>query len=399
MIALADNEDCCGCAACYSACPELCIEMRTDEAGFLYPEIRTDKCLDCGLCASSCPALHPVVSNATDKTTYVVQHKDNEIRLQSTSGGAFTAIAQFIIEQGGVVFGAAFDDKLQVHHIHVEAIHDLEKFRSSKYVQSTIGDAYLKAKGFLDNGQQVCFSGTPCQICGLKGFLRKDYENLLTVDVMCRAVPSPLIYKKYLEFQEKKLGEIHWLRFRDKYFGYSYSTLTIHAVKNGKYHEYHRGIESDLWLRAFFSRACDRPSCKDCQFQGENHQSDFTIWDCVDVWKFAPEFDDNIGSTRMLIQSEKGHKCFEKLKSLIRAVEVPPNSIVDKKRKKPPKTKDVNKLIFYKDAHEMDVFCFFNKYFPYTFKIRALHIARVISYKLKIYRVLKRYVWDRLRTK
>jgi Pyruvate/2-oxoacid:ferredoxin oxidoreductase delta subunit len=397
MPVLAKKRNCCGCAACYSICPNLCIEMVPDEAGFLYPKISLDNCIECGLCTKVCPALNPIVRNTSVKGSYVVQHKDDKIRLQSTSGGAFTAIAQFIIEQEGVVFGAAFDYKFHVYHTYVETIDDLAKFRSSKYVQSVIGDAFLKAKAFLEKGRKVCFSGTPCQICGLRGFLGKDYDNLITVDFMCRAVPSPLIYDKYLELQKENLGKIQSVRFRDKCFGYSYSTLTINAIKNNKIRKYHRGIESDLWLRTFFSRICDRPSCKECIYQGEIHQSDFTIGDCANVWKFNPDFDDNLGTTRVMIQSEKGYEYFEKIKAMLRVFEVLPSEIRDKKKKKSYKMKNVDKADFYKDAHDMDASHFFNKYFPDTFKIYVLHMLRMVTYKLKIYRVLKRYIWDKFK--
>ncbi len=398
MVVLAEKKDCCGCAACYNACPKSCIDMSPDRTGFLYPSIMSHQCTECGLCMKACPSLNPLKINTTVINAYVVQHKDDEIRSQSTSGGVFTAIAQLAIEEGGVVFGAAFDDNFHVYHTYVESIAELEKFRSSKYVQSVIGDAFIKAKDFLNNGRMVCFSGTPCQICGLKVFLGKEYDNLITVDFMCRAVPSPLIYDKYLRLQSQKLGAIRSLRFRDKCNGYSYSTLSICAIKNNKKYEYNKGVESDVWLRSFFSRICDRPSCEDCQFQGEVHQSDFTVWDCFNVWKYEPKFDDDLGSSRVIVQSEKAYKFFEDINKNLRFVEVLPGEISDKKKKKSINNPlDSNKNIFYEDAHEMEAVNFFDKYFPYTLKIRALHYVRLVSYKLKIYRFLKKYVWDILR--
>jgi hypothetical protein len=397
MIALADKIDCCGCGACDNACPESCISMCPDVSGFLYPRIEKEYCIQCGLCVAACPVLNPVARNSSIKSAYVVQHKDDDIRRQSTSGGVFTAIAEFVISQGGVVFGAAFDDEYQVHHIHVERSDELKLFRSSKYVQSIIGNTYKEAKTFLDTGRMVCFSGTPCQICGLKSFLGREYDHLVTVDFMCRAVPSPLVFKKYLELQQRKLGEILNLRFRDKCYGYSYSTLTIQYRKNNKYHQYNRGIESDLWLRAFFSGICDRPCCKDCRFQKGIHQSDFTIWDCVNVWKYVPEYDDNLGSSRMLIQSEKGYSFFKNIKHSIRFTELPSSKIIEKEKKRYHELSPVKEDIFYSDVHKLDPLIFFRKYFPYTIKVALLHAARVTTYRLGIYGILKKYVWNILR--
>ena len=188
---------CCGCAACEQRCPTSCIVMREDEEGFLYPQTDTSKCIDCGLCEKVCPVL-----NQGEKRkplhVYAAKNTKTRIRLQSSSGGIFTHIAEQIIQKNGVVFGARFDENWAVEHACTETLEGLAAMRGSKYVQSRIGRTYRQAKEFLESGRPVLFSGTPCQIRGLKLFLAKEYENLLTVDLVCHGVPSPEIWRQYL---------------------------------------------------------------------------------------------------------------------------------------------------------------------------------------------------------
>ena len=291
----------------------------------------------------------------------------------------------------------AFEDKLnyRVSHQYVEAKEDLWKFQGSKYVQSNIGNKYSQAKRFLDSGRLVCFSGTPCQIEGLKSFLRRDYDNLITVDVMCRAVPSPLLFEKYIEVQKKKFGDdIENIRFRDKYYGYSYSTMSIYAKPGSGKKDYHRGIESDLWLRAFFSGICIRLSCINCRFRKSFHNSDFTIWDCFNIGEFASHLDDNKGTSRMLIQTENGMHIFEKIKTTFRYKEITVESALGTKKERAySETAKGNREEFFKDLNSLDPEEAFHKYFPYTLKVRFLQYARYMSLKLGIYEVLKK-VWN-----
>lgn len=397
MISLCSKSECCGCGACSNICPRSCIEMCSDETGFLYPEINYSLCEECGLCTKVCPSLNKLHSVDTPRSAYVVQHKDNAIRYQSTSGGAFTGIAEKTIDEGGVVFGASFNDNFHIYHSYSETSIGLGRFRSSKYVQSKIGKTFTEAKDFLDEGRPVCFSGSPCQVAGLKSFLRKDYDNLITVDFLCRAVPSPLIYDKYLDFQKKKLGKIKNIRFRDKAFGYSFSTLSIEADNNKNRRKYHKGVESDVWLRAFFSRVCDRPCCANCEFQGKYHQSDFTIWDCINVSEYAPDLDDNLGTTRVMVRGLKANKYFNEIKSVFKFVEISPADIYDKNKKRPLSFSKIDKYNFYKDAQVMESVQFFEKYFPNTSKIKAMYLARLITHKLKIYNFLKKQIWEKVK--
>lgn len=214
-----------GCGACYSICPRNCISMVEDEEGFLYPKVDTDSCVACGLCEQTCPLNDKNNNKHGVIQSEIIQNKDLEILQQSTSGGAFTPIARWALERGGVVFGVAMDtDSYFVKHIKAEREEELNKFRNSKYVQSYVGDSLKEAKQELQKGRLVCFSGTPCQIQGLKNYLHKDYENLITVDVVCRGVPSPGVWKSYSSYLKQK-GNLKGIRFRDKSLGYQYSTM------------------------------------------------------------------------------------------------------------------------------------------------------------------------------
>ena len=217
------GDQCTGCEACANICPKDCISMVENAEGFLFPKIDSGKCVGCELCEKACPVLSPIPIHKTqeDVKVYALIHKDEDVRSHSSSGGAFSAIADFVLEQGGVVFGAAFDENFEVHHICVDKPEDLYKLRGSKYVQSRIGDAYRQAKEKLQQGRLVFFTGTACQTSGLLGFLGRDYENLITQDLICHGVPSPLAWRKYIQLNRRwAKSEVEHIFFRDKIFGW-----------------------------------------------------------------------------------------------------------------------------------------------------------------------------------
>ena len=390
MLQIKSKTECCGCTACKSVCPKQCIEMKEDIEGFLYPDINLDNCVKCGLCEKVCPVINKQQQNGFEQVAYIVQNKNEQVLRESTAGGAFTAIAKYALDNEGVVFGVEFTKDNLAQHIYVENETELVRFRNSKYIQSNVGNTYREAEKFLKCGKEVVFSGTPCQIEGLKRYLRNDYSNLITVDVVCRAVPSPLIFRKYMEYQEHRLNDtIKTVYFRDKYYGYKYSTMNVVTDRNqGKYH---KGVESDPWLRAFFSNICDRPSCHECRFRDQYRVSDITIWDCFHINRFSKILDNDKGATRMLIHTQKGKDIFAEIRDNFFYVETTPEALVEGSREMQESVVAHEKRKkFFEDANQMDGIMLFEKYFPETFKVIIERSVRLLCYKLGIYSFAKR---------
>ena len=310
MIEITDKTKCSGCHACQSICPKQCIKMIEDEEGFLYPSVIEEKCIQCGLCEKICPILHPLGNNKeeSDICAYAAYTKDDEIRKNSSSGGMFTEISRWVIERQGVVFGAAFDESFQVRHMSAETEEELAKFRGSKYVQSIIGDSYMQAKRFLDEGRWVLFTGTPCQIGGLLKYLPKSYEKLLTQDIICHGVPSPLVWRKYVESQVKRAqASLKGAYFRNKRKGWAKFSLLL-QFSSGR--EYINVLNKDLYMRTFLSDLCLRPSCYDCRFKQKARSSDLTLADFWGIDNVLPEMNDNKGTSLCLVNSDNGRKVF-----------------------------------------------------------------------------------------
>lgn len=386
MIEIKEKSQCCGCTACSSICPKKAIVMKQDEEGFMYPIIDKSKCVNCGLCDKVCP-IKNAKENKNSQHAYIFQNADDKIRRESTSGGAFTAIAEYVIDNNGIVYGAIFDDKYKVIHKGIDKKEELYKFRNSKYVQSEIGNCYCEIKEHLDRGKLVCFSGTSCQVEGLKNYLRKNYENLILVDVVCRAVPSPLIWKKYLDMRQRQYKDISRIMFRDKYYGYKYSNLSIYNKNNDKKQEYHKGVDSDPYLRAFFTNICDRPSCYDCRFKKLHRESDITIWDCFEVEKYNKNFDDDKGTSRILAHTDKGRNIINLLNEKNRAeeidVEKATNGFLAMFQ---PVKKNGKRKQFFEDANRLTDEELFNKYFADTIKIKIERYGRLVLLKTGIYK-------------
>lgn len=323
MIQILDKSQCCGCTACVSICPKQCITMREDEEGFLYPVVDSSHCIDCNLCKKVCPELYPKEMREP-LHVYAAKHKNEQVRLASSSGGIFTLLAEKIIDEGGVVFGVRFNNNWDVVHDYTETMEGLAVFRGSKYVQSYMGDCYLKAKSFLEQGRKVMFTGTPCQIAGLKNFLRKDYDNLLTVDVVCHGVPSPKVWQVYLDEIARKGGknsvlshpivektEINHIDFRSKSIGWKKFSFALTLSKATADGEKNTVLLSSIftenpYMNAFLSNLSLRPSCYDCPAKAGKSGSDITIADFWGIEDVLPEFDDDKGISLVLSYSEKG---------------------------------------------------------------------------------------------
>lgn len=297
MISIKDKSQCCGCGACAQRCPKSCITMSDDEQGFLYAKVDEGSCVNCCLCEKVCPMLNPGEPRKP-LATYAAIHRDEKIRLASSSGGVFTALAEYIIKQGGVVFGARFNDKWDVIHDWTETIEGVAAFRGSKYVQSEIGDNYIKAERFLKQGRQVLFTGTPCQIAGLKRFLRKDYDNLLAVEVACHGVPSPLVWHSYVKSIQHN-RKLHFLSFRDKSNGWKRFNFKAKFDQTS----IHEPFDENIYMKGFLYNLYLRPSCYDCKFKSLKSLSDLLIADFWGISLINRNLDDDKGVSLVLANS------------------------------------------------------------------------------------------------
>ena len=393
FIKIEEKDLCCGCTACYSVCPKNVIRMVRDNEGFLYPEVDKEKCVNCGMCKKVCPILNKAKLNEFKPKAYLFQNSNEEIRKDSTSGGIFTAIGEFVIKNNGIVYGASFDVTFAVNHIGIESVADLSKFRKSKYVQSNQNNCFKEIKQYLDSGKLVCYSGTPCQVGGLRAYLRKDYENLILVDIMCHSVPSPLVFEKYKGYILKKMNanKILNINFRDKNkYGYKYSMMTV-ETDNGIYSQ---GIDTDPYLRAFFSDTSVRPSCYNCHFKTMKRVSDLTIWDCFNINEIDKSFDDDKGTTRVLVQSEKGEKLLENLDNA-RLKELDIN-VATKKVKEMTNSVNYNskRKEFFENINDDNVF---EKYYPTNFKTKINSFVRKTLAVTGVYSSVKSFAKKILR--
>lgn len=309
MIEIKKKEDCCGCWACVQVCPKTCISMNEDCEGFLYPQVDTNLCIDCHLCEKVCPVINQSEPKKPLKV-YAAKNPNEEIRMQSSSGGIFTMLAEQTINKGGVVFGAKFNDKWEVVHDFTETIEGIAPFRGSKYVQSRICDNYLKAQQFLKAGREVLFTGTPCQIAGLKKFLRKEYTNLLTVDVVCHGVPSPLVWRDYLQYINPYKENINFINMRDKSRGWSKYSYLIKGEDITLYDDY---AENSIYLKGFICDLFLRSSCYNCPSKSGKSYSDFTLADCWGFEESCPELFDNRGISAVLVNTSKAVDLISKL--------------------------------------------------------------------------------------
>lgn len=307
-----DKELCTGCAACANICEYGALQMVFDEKGFLYPHINEELCVACNQCQEICPInVQNNTDNLADVKVYAMKSRDMDIRLHSTSGGAFSELAQVILNKGGCIVGAAYTQDWSVEHRIVCDMDQLEEIRRSKYQQSNIGLVYRQVKEVLLNKQDVLFCGTPCQAAGLKAYLGKEYSNLYICDFICRGVPSPGIFQSYIkDLQEQYGSEVTSVWMKNKRNGW-HSLTTAITFANGE--EYVRSGYDDTYVQLFLKYNVGiRPSCFQCQFKGKNSISDITLGD---FWGLeGTEMDDNLGTSCVLCRTEKGKRLFEQIK-------------------------------------------------------------------------------------
>ena len=312
MIDIVDKKDCTGCWGCVNICPKLCITMKTDKEGFDHPIVDESICVKCKKCVNACPVLHKEeIQNSP--VAYACFNKDEEIRKKSSQGGVFTLIATNIIADNGVVFGARFNNLFEVEHGYIESAEDIKVFRGSKYVQSKIGYTFTEVKKFLEDGRKVLFSGTPCQIGGLKSFLGKDYENLICIDIICHGVPSPFAWNKYKNeiSNGRKITDVS---FRDKTYGWKDYSFRMDFEDGTSYFE--KGSENK-YIRGFIGDIYLRNSCYQCKFKTLHRQSDLTLADFWGIENINEDMDDGIGTSFIMVNSEKGNQILQRIKEQI----------------------------------------------------------------------------------
>ncbi len=348
MIHIIDKKNCCGCSACVQRCPKQCIRLEEDTEGFLYPQVDEETCIKCGLCEKVCPIL-----NHADKLpvqeVLAVKNPDEEERMNSSSGGVFLPLAREVINQGGVVFGAVYDESWEVHHVYAEKIEDVYPMMGSKYLQSKIENSFKDAERFLKQGREVLFVGSPCQIAGLRTYLRnKQYQNLLAVDFLCHGVPSPGVWRRYLAEtyggydanEQSRLqatagknsvllsslnatSPIGDIKFRDKRESGWKKYRFVVRQKSASKADQNTVLSSDIhyentFMRGFLSDIYLRPSCYECKCKNGVNHSDLTIGDYWAARVTDQDFDDDKGLGLVLVNTAKGKEYFDKLDMIVR---------------------------------------------------------------------------------
>lgn len=303
------KENCCGCSACFNSCPKQAISMQPDEEGFLYPVINYSLCIDCGKCASVCPFIRDGnYKSSTIPEFYAARHRADGVLMKSTSGGAFTAISDVILHQGGVIYGADYDENFCVIHKRAENEEQRNRMRISKYVQSNLANIFHQVETDLKNQRKVLFTGTPCQVAGLQGYMGKSLlvKNLYLCDVICHSIPSPLIWNDYKAILEKEYGgKLIDVQFRSKALGWS--------RKNSKESFQFKTSNSEMvhtdnrFYQLFFgAKTIMRPSCEACRYTDIHRPSDITIADYWGIEKYASEWMDPKGVSLVITSTSKG---------------------------------------------------------------------------------------------
>ena len=306
-------EKCTGCGACIQKCPKECISWEIKEVGIKYPIINEDICVDCGICEKICP-INNDIKIITKQKAYAAVHREKDTLNKSTSGGAFTSIANYVLDRNGVVYGVSMNSEKKVEHIRIDNKNELNNIRGSKYVQSDTGITYKSAERDLKKGLLVLYSGTPCQIDGLKSFLKKEYLNLITIDIVCHGVGSQKYFDKYLDFAQEKYGEIQELKFRDKEFvGWSCGGGVVVVSSNNNsirkpYYDY-----ENYYYAYFLSGDIYRKSCYTCKYANMNRVGDITLGDYWGVEALGIDLNTSEGCSLILANTDVGEKILHHL--------------------------------------------------------------------------------------
>ena len=385
MIVINNKIDCCGCNACGDICAHHAITFQTDIEGFWYPVVDKEKCVDCGLCEKVCPVIHAKELKKNDlpqSICYAAENKNIEVVFDSTSGGLFSALAEIMYKDNGYVGGAVFNEDFSVRQYISADKKDLPRLRSSKYLQSNLEGFYKQVRDLLRNGEKVLVCGSPCQMAAMRAFLRKDYENLVIADYICRGINSPKVWRKYLDsFEERYGSKVIYCKAKSKEYGWRNLTQKV-ILENGK-HVYETKEQSNFTKGYLQTGVYCRPSCYDCQFKGYPRMSDITLADFWGIEKVNTSMEKNLGTSLVMVNSKKGEAFFERVKSRINYVQVPFESIEAGNRSlnksvDPPK---VDREDFFEDLDKMTFLQIAEKYITpnqSSFKSKFKKILRYI---------------------
>lgn len=372
-----DLNACCGCLACKSLCSSHAIDIEKTEDGFYYPKINSSDCINCRLCEKICPVIHiaePEDSQCSKAYGFI--NKDEAIRNKSSSGGFFTAAAHEILNNDGIVFGARFDDNLNVYHDFTDEKQNLHFFNGAKYVQSNTEASFQKCKEYLEKGITVLYSGVPCQIAALKNFLKKDYSNLYTLDMICHGIPSPKLWNKYLEFQsDSQNSKVIDAAFRVKDPGWKDYSIVLKFEDGSQKKIPHA---KDEYMKLFLKNFSLRKSCYECKYKGINRISDITMADFWGIQNLYPQYDDNMGTSLILTHTQKGEELLKEIENcscfdvdIEKAAKYNPSLITSCQTPK-------NRSNFFQDLDRMNFNVIARKYTKSSFSGRIKKIIKKI---------------------
>lgn len=393
MISVFDKkEDCCGCTACKSICFTKAIEMKPDEEGFLYPKINQELCIDCGLCRKVCPLQNQVNIHyrLSEPLVFAVKHKEKQVKMSSASGGVYTAISDYALELSNAIYGVEFDEKFNIQHNRAISAIERDKFKGSKYVQSDLKETFKQIQKDLNNDKGVLFTGTGCQVAGLRKYLNDtkiNTDKLITNDIICHGTPSPLLWNDYLKFIYKN-SRLKSYTFRYKKKGWRGYNVKV-KFENGR-----RKINSSdikVYANLFSSNLILRPSCYNCKFTNLQRPSDIMIGDFWGIEKTIPEIDDDKGISLVLLNTSKGKDIFEKLKNDLDIWESNTKDCLQPNLQYPTKKPEIRDQ-FWEDYYKFGFQYIAKKYAGYSFKCRVKKLVKSSLQKTGLLRYVKKLV-------